>query len=70
MAVCKAVPEDAISNSEETYPQAPDLQEWTAKYGSYSDIPWAEWDAAIANWQIERRMFTAGDVIEPKQGDG
>jgi len=36
--------------------QAPDLQQWVAKYGGYQNIPWEQWDAATRRYQTERRF--------------
>jgi hypothetical protein len=35
--------------------QAPDLQEWTARYGGYQNIDWERWDAAMASWREQCR---------------
>jgi hypothetical protein len=34
----------------------PDLQEWVARYGGYQQIPWDEWDQAVADYQAQRRL--------------
>jgi hypothetical protein len=39
------------------YPQAPDLQEWIAKYGGYRNIPWVEWDKAMEEINYLRRYW-------------
>jgi hypothetical protein len=44
--------------------KAPNLQEWTARYGGYANIPWAEWDAAVAAWQEWRREQLKRDQAE------
>jgi hypothetical protein len=54
-------------NTDQPYPKPPDLQEWIVKYDGYTKIPWAEWDAAIAQWQMDRRIFTAGTAIEGRK---
>jgi hypothetical protein len=28
----------------------PDLQEWMERYEGYRNIPWADWDRAVAPW--------------------
>jgi hypothetical protein len=33
----------------------PDLQQWIEKYGGYSNIDWAAWDVAVADFQARRR---------------
>jgi len=38
-------------------PQPPDLQEWVARHGGYHNIPWREWDNAVAAYQTQRRAF-------------
>jgi hypothetical protein len=50
------------TEQEESYPRAPDLQEWVARYGGYQSIPWAEWDAAMAAWHRARRIYTTGHI--------
>jgi hypothetical protein len=39
------------------HPRPPDLQKLVAQHGAYSDIPaaaWAAYDAAIAQWRVDR----------------
>ena len=38
-------------------PAAPDLQEWIDRYGGYDKIDWEAWDAAMAEWAAQRRLF-------------
>jgi hypothetical protein len=33
----------------------PDLTEWVARHGGYHQMPWPEWDKAVADWQMRRR---------------
>jgi hypothetical protein len=50
-------------NRGDRYPLAPSLQALVERYGSYAEIPreaWAEYDATMALWHIDRRIFTAG----------
>jgi hypothetical protein len=45
------------------YPRPPDLQELVERFGGYEKISpeaWAEFAAAMAEWDIERRMWTCG----------
>jgi hypothetical protein len=58
-----------MNDDEAGYPQPPDLQEWIARYGSYSAIDWAAWDRAMAAWHIARRIHTAGHINEPTNRD-
>jgi hypothetical protein len=51
-----------MAMTDDTYPKPPDLQEWVARYGGYPNIPWAEWDQAVAAWHLARRIHTAGTV--------
>jgi hypothetical protein len=44
----------------------PDLQEWVARYGGYHKIPWAEWDAAIEQWQAARRQELEQEKLRAK----
>ena len=49
------------------YPPAPSLQELVERFGGYGRITpqaWAEFDAAMAQWHIDRRLFTTGGYIE------
>jgi hypothetical protein len=32
-------------------PERPDLQEWIARYGSYTAIPWGRWDREMEAWK-------------------
>jgi hypothetical protein len=48
-------------------PMPPDLQAWIAKYGGYHKIPWAEWDAAVAAYQRERRDVLIAEIETNKQ---
>jgi hypothetical protein len=41
-------------------PTPPNLQVWIDHYGGSRNIPWDKWDAAIAEYQRERRaVFVA-----------
>jgi len=43
---------------------APDLQEWVARYGGYTNIPWDKWDAAVAEYQAKRREVLAAELAQ------
>ena len=45
-------------------PQPPDLQEWVARYGGYTNIPWSEWDAAVSEYQAKRREVLAAELAQ------
>jgi len=59
---CHVSGDRSMTKDNDEYPDAPDLQEWVDRYGGYWNIPWPEWDAALARWHIARRLFTAGHV--------
>jgi hypothetical protein len=44
------------------YPKAPDLQEWVTYYGGYQNIPWRQWDEALANFNRLRRDRVLDDM--------
>lgn len=43
-------------------PRPPDLQEWVTRYGGYDQIPWVEWDRAVADYHRERRAVLRGEI--------
>ena len=45
-------------------PQPPDLQELVARYGGYTNIPWSEWDQAVAEYQAKRREVLAAELAQ------
>jgi hypothetical protein len=45
-------------------PRPPDLQEWIDRHGGLPKIPWDKWDAAIAEYQRERRAVFVAE-LEP-----
>ena len=63
-AAAPATTEDASS-----YPRPPCLQALVARFGGYHLITpeaWAEYDAAIAQWHIDRRIYTCGHVHDQR----
>jgi hypothetical protein len=53
--------------AESEYPRAPDLQALVERFGGYAKIPaeaWKEYDAAMAQWHIDRRIHTSGHIVE------
>ena len=50
------------------YPKAPDLQKLVEQYGGYDKITpeaWARHDEAMRKWHTDRRLVTAGHIVEP-----
>lgn len=51
------------------YPRAPDLQQLVEQYGGYDKITpeaWARHDEAMRKWHVDRRIYTAGQIVERK----
>jgi hypothetical protein len=48
-------------------PRPPDLQEWIDRYGGLPKIPWDKWDAAIAEYQRERRAVFVAELEATKR---
>jgi hypothetical protein len=73
----RAVPESLRgtstgTRSDQKYPnnKAPDLQKLVERFGGYDRITpeaWAEHDAAMAQWHIDRRLHTAGNYFEGRK---
>lgn len=45
-------------------PKPPDLQDWIARFGGHRNIPWDQWDTAVEEYQIERRIHMTGYIAE------
>jgi len=45
----------AMSDEENAIDPPPDLQEWICRYGGYPNIPWDQWDRAVADWRARHR---------------
>lgn len=45
----------------------PDLQEWVRVWGGYHNIPWADWDAAYADWNARRLERLGGPTAATRE---
>lgn len=50
-------------------PKAPNLHEWIERHGGYDKVPWADWDAAMAEWAGQMRLFQMNLHNVLKQGE-
>jgi hypothetical protein len=48
-------------------PRPPNLLEWIAHYDGLLNIPWDKWDAAIAEYQHERRAVFVAETEANKR---